>query len=782
MKRLSLPRSYFARMLLSLSIVFVLIISMISIAIYYNVDKVVSQTVENMSQKTLSQVSYSADYMHDSVRNTAYTLFNNANVIQYMYQKQIDYVDILQGVSQLRTWADTNSFIYSIYVYNKKIDMYMSTVGMDVAITNDQFFDQEISELMRQQVVENRRLMPIPRSTKLSLNGVLQNDEVDVFTYIIYDLQSADHEIQGAVVLNIKAEYLKNIIRSLLSKNQTDQSHLFIVDEKGEIIVGSDEGMEGNTKFQNDFIEKVRLSDSNSGNFKTQLYKDGKEMMVTYVTSDQLGWKFIEVVSVEQIYAPLYKIKWITIMVCSSVLVVGLLSAFLVSRQVASPIRQLVGRVTHLTKTKEQTGNQGELAFLSESFAATFQRNKYLDSEVKQHRKSEVLRNYLTYNGELSFHSLSSSFLDNQIRIDTERCYSVILLQIDHYDKLNQTFSRNDQSLLRYAIQNVSGEILGHYERLEIVDLEGEHMVILINPEEISEEQYLVNMKELLKQLQCWSELHLKISLTLAIGGFQKDITEVNNEYFELQHLIKYRFIYGYQSVIHKSMLPVSEFQHEATIVALEEKILAELTRGNFNEVIQSFEEMLLLLKSGTYKQIISALTHFIYVLNNRTMTLQNNSVAKFDIDYEYFTKEITEADTLDEVKIRFVLLFKKIVAGVALKNEGRGQLIIDNVVRIIEERYRDPNLSLNVIAEEIKMSKVYLGKVFRDAMGQSVSDYINEVRIQQVINEMQHSDLPVAGIMDKVGIENKSYFYTMFKKKIGVSVSDYRKRHLNQK
>lgn len=779
MKRWSLPRSHFKRMLLSLSIAFVVMISTISVIIYYNVERVMTHTLESMSQKTLSQVSYSANYMHDSVRNTAYTLFTNANVIRYMYQEQLAFAETLQGVNQLRTWSDTNSFIYSIYVYNKTDDTYMSTVGMDAIVSSDQFFDQEVIGLMKQQVVENRRLMPIARTTKLSLNGVLQDNEVDVFTYIIYDLQSTEQEIQGAVVLNIKAEYLKNIIHSLLFKSQSNQSQLIIIDDQGEIMIGSDEGTNALAKSQNQFIDQVRLSGTNSGNFKTQL--NDRDMMATYVTSDQLGWKFIELVPLDQIYAPLYKIKWITLIVCSCMLIMGVLSAVLVSRQAANPIRQLVGKVSDLTTAKGRTQEQGELAFLSESFAETFQRNHYLNSEVKRHRKSEVLRNYLTYNGKLSNHSISLAFLDHYVQVDTEQCYTVTLLQIDHYSEFNQKYSRNDQSLLRYAIQNIAEEILGQqYERLEIVDMEGEYMAILLNPKEPSEEQYYANMKELLTQLQQWSLQHLKLSLTLATGGYQTDITEVNNEYAALLGLIQYRFIHGYQSIINPRMLPSSELQYEAATAERVERIVTELTRGQLNEALAAYDEMILLLKQSTYNHIMSTFIDFIYVLNNRTTTLQSNSAAKFDIDYQYFTQEIIHAETLEGVKNRFILLFKKIVAGVELKNEGRGQLLIDNVIRIIEERYRDPNLSLNVIAEEVKLSKVYLGKVFRDAMGQSVADYINDVRMQQVVHEMQQSDSPVTEIMDKVGIENKSYFYTKFKSKMGVSVSEYRKRHLS--
>ncbi len=780
MKRWSLPRTYFTRMLLSFTLVLVFIISTVSTAIYVYVEKVVTQTVENMSQKTLSQISYSANYMHDSARNTAYTLFNDAKVIQYMYQEQIDYSDMVQGVSQLRTWSDTNSFIYSIYVYNEKLNVYLSTVGMDVAMPSDQFFDTGIRELMKQRALESRSLMPIPRSTKLSINGVIQENVVDVFTYIIYDLQSVDNEIQGAVVLNIKAEYLQNIIKSLLSKKKTDQGRLIIVDEKGEIVIGSDDQAKGASLAENGFIDKVLQSDSESGNFKAQV--EGQDMRITYAKSDQLGWRFIELVPYQQIYAPLYKIKWMTMLVCSIMLILGILSAFLVSRQVSSPIRQLVGRVTHLTKSGEQARDRGELVFLSESFAETFHQNKYLDLEVKRHRKSEMLRNYLMYNGQPSLNSVSLSFLDYEVKLTTDEIYAMILLRIDHYSELIQTYSRGDQSLLRYGIHNTAVEIMASYEKLEVVDMEGEYLVILLNPTEASEEHYIDRVASLLKQLQSWSAQNLKLSITAAIGGYRDHITEINEEFLELQELIKYRFVYGYQSLINKSMLPNCNSQFEASTQALEDKIIAELAGGNLNLAIQSYDELILMLKQMTYNQIISALIHFIYVLNNRIMTLQNNSPAKFDVDFQYFTREIINAETLDEVKNRFVLLFKQIDLGIELKSTGRGQLVINSVIQIIENRYMDPNLSLNVIAEEIKLSRVYLGKIFRDATGQSVADYINEVRIQQVIKQLEHSDSPLTEIMDKVGIENKSYFYTKFKNRMGVSVSDYRKRHLGQK
>jgi YesN/AraC family two-component response regulator len=51
-----------------------------------------------------------------------------------------------------------------------------------------------------------------------------------------------------------------------------------------------------------------------------------------------------------------------------------------------------------------------------------------------------------------------------------------------------------------------------------------------------------------------------------------------------------------------------------------------------------------------------------------------------------------------------------------------------------------------------------------------SIPEYINDVRLKNAVQWMRNSNLSVVEIMKKVGIENESYFYKIFKAKFGTT------------
>jgi len=53
-------------------------------------------------------------------------------------------------------------------------------------------------------------------------------------------------------------------------------------------------------------------------------------------------------------------------------------------------------------------------------------------------------------------------------------------------------------------------------------------------------------------------------------------------------------------------------------------------------------------------------------------------------------------------------------------------------------------------------------------------------VRIGKSLEMLREEHRSLTQILDEVGVENKKYFYTLFKKKMGVSFSDYRLKHQN--
>ena len=84
-------------------------------------------------------------------------------------------------------------------------------------------------------------------------------------------------------------------------------------------------------------------------------------------------------------------------------------------------------------------------------------------------------------------------------------------------------------------------------------------------------------------------------------------------------------------------------------------------------------------------------------------------------------------------------------------------------------------NITVKQVANEIGLSPDYLTRLFKKELGINIITYINRKRIYTSLNLLKTTDLSIEDIGDLIGLNNTSYFYTLFKKEIGVSPKQYR-------
>ena len=104
-----------------------------------------------------------------------------------------------------------------------------------------------------------------------------------------------------------------------------------------------------------------------------------------------------------------------------------------------------------------------------------------------------------------------------------------------------------------------------------------------------------------------------------------------------------------------------------------------------------------------------------------------------------------------------------------------RGQRIIHQVCEMIEKEYRHPGFSLQDAADGVSLSAGYLGRLFKQTAGQSFVEALTACRLKAAARMLVETDTPVAVISREVGMENASYFSTVFRKAYGMSPSLYR-------
>jgi two-component system response regulator YesN len=118
--------------------------------------------------------------------------------------------------------------------------------------------------------------------------------------------------------------------------------------------------------------------------------------------------------------------------------------------------------------------------------------------------------------------------------------------------------------------------------------------------------------------------------------------------------------------------------------------------------------------------------------------------------------------------------IYNELVKGINAK--GSLSPVVLLAKKFVEQAYAMPNLSLQEVADQVRVSPTYLSKLLKKEIGASFIDYLTDVRIKHAVLLMNDTSYKVYEIAEKVGYNSQHYFSNAFKKKTGVSPNSYRK------
>ena len=95
--------------------------------------------------------------------------------------------------------------------------------------------------------------------------------------------------------------------------------------------------------------------------------------------------------------------------------------------------------------------------------------------------------------------------------------------------------------------------------------------------------------------------------------------------------------------------------------------------------------------------------------------------------------------------------------------------------------RFRQPELSIRAIAEEVGFSQNYLCTLFRQQTGSTLNDFILRVRLEAAKKLLRNTGLRLYEISSQVGIQDANYLSFIFKRETGMTPSAYRAERQNR-
>lgn len=101
----------------------------------------------------------------------------------------------------------------------------------------------------------------------------------------------------------------------------------------------------------------------------------------------------------------------------------------------------------------------------------------------------------------------------------------------------------------------------------------------------------------------------------------------------------------------------------------------------------------------------------------------------------------------------------------------------IQNAINYIYVNINAP-ISVESVANEVGVSKGYLSHLFKKEVGVSVSEYIRQKKIETATNLLKYSPYSMVEISNRLSFSSQSHFIQTFKKSVGMTPLKYREKY----
>ncbi len=96
----------------------------------------------------------------------------------------------------------------------------------------------------------------------------------------------------------------------------------------------------------------------------------------------------------------------------------------------------------------------------------------------------------------------------------------------------------------------------------------------------------------------------------------------------------------------------------------------------------------------------------------------------------------------------------------------------------LLEARFQEVHLQISEVARTLHITPNHLSKLFRSEVGMSALDYLQAVRLEHALHLLQDHSLTVQEVAHESGFETGNYFARLFRRKIGMTPSAFRKQN----
>lgn len=274
-----------------------------------------------------------------------------------------------------------------------------------------------------------------------------------------------------------------------------------------------------------------------------------------------------------------------------------------------------------------------------------------------------------------------------------------------------------------------------------------------------------IEIKNGAKRLEEYVHKQTGYSIRCEVGSIQRGIDGWRQSYFDA--------LYAFNAEMDDVMeAPISSKQIKIT----NDELLAICSAVNMLDLDLSLEQF-----SRIYGRLTLELNldpkqlkaEIIILFNHLEQVLKQQN-------YHVTTFQLPDIDELGLIKKVSDQQIKKLIQIISKEKETRINHFVELAKAYIYENYKE-DISLPQIANHVNLNPFYFSKMFKKRTGETFSDFVMRIRIEQAKQLMQDERLNLKEISYEVGYKDPNYFSRVFKKYTNESPKQYRNRLINK-
>ncbi|SHE77644.1 two-component system, response regulator YesN [Seinonella peptonophila] len=271
------------------------------------------------------------------------------------------------------------------------------------------------------------------------------------------------------------------------------------------------------------------------------------------------------------------------------------------------------------------------------------------------------------------------------------------------------------------------------------------------------------------------------VSVSIGIGGFYSNPYLLHLSYQEARKSMIHRFFQGNQLIFHYQEEEKREIAGKSPLTNEERTELQALVRIADEEgVISLLQLMLKKLAVAHYQDVEvfkSEVTDLIMLMTrvalenggNMIDILSRNAALIQDlyhtIRYDHFVKKVST-------------YARQLVAQIDMGHLGKVSTWIRKALDYMRANLHQ-KITLVEVAQYCSMSHYYFSRKFKEELGISFIEYLNQLRIKKAFYYLEQTDWTIQQIAEAIGFDDANYFSRLFKRYQKQTPTEYRRAKL---